>query len=374
MDPITHAASGAVAMLCLPSRPATRWALPLAALACASPDIDVFFSSTPLGFLEFHRGITHALAPAPLFAFLLALGCYPLWRADCASRWSFPKVWLFCVGMILLHDWLDVVTTYGTMLFLPFSHYRVRLNGIFIIDLLVTLPLLLALWRWRSRRRLMLLILAWTFVYPALGIAINQWHTAQWEQRLTVADEAEGNRPVARKLHVYPDAFAPFFWRVVYLAERDDNPALVYNQSINALGNARAFCDSHMAADQAMISRIADSSTDGEVYFAFAQLPVMQQARAQDLPGSLSPDARVYMFYDLRFASGLEFVRKIMAMRPNADFPFQLLAEFIPQGDPAQLDLARIRLRFSDSGRDSGWHIPNPPHAPSLAQWLVGMN
>ena len=35
MDPITHAASGAVAMLAMPNRPASRWAVPLAALAAA---------------------------------------------------------------------------------------------------------------------------------------------------------------------------------------------------------------------------------------------------------------------------------------------------------------------------------------------------
>ena len=54
MDPITHAASGAVAMLALPRRPLTRWAVPLAALAAASPDLDLVFVSTPLQFLLLH--------------------------------------------------------------------------------------------------------------------------------------------------------------------------------------------------------------------------------------------------------------------------------------------------------------------------------
>ena len=50
MDPVTHAASGAVAMLALPHRPATRWAVPLAALAAAAPDVDVLLAHTPLQF------------------------------------------------------------------------------------------------------------------------------------------------------------------------------------------------------------------------------------------------------------------------------------------------------------------------------------
>ena len=78
MDPITHAASGAVAMLAMPHRPASRWAVPLAALAAASPDMDVAFAHTPLQFLLLHRGITHSLAAAPLLGLVFALAGYAL--------------------------------------------------------------------------------------------------------------------------------------------------------------------------------------------------------------------------------------------------------------------------------------------------------
>ena len=71
MDPVTHAASGALAMLVMPQRPATRWALPLAAFAAASPDLDILAASGPLQTLLLHRGITHALAAAPLMGLLL---------------------------------------------------------------------------------------------------------------------------------------------------------------------------------------------------------------------------------------------------------------------------------------------------------------
>ena len=146
MDPITHAASGAVAMLALPRRPATRWAVPLAALVAAFPDIDLAFVRGPLQFLQLHRGFTHARVYLPLLALLLALAARPLWKRDTPGRWPLPLVWLFFGGLILLHIWLDCITTYGTMIFLPFSAERVRLNGVFIIDLLLTLPLLAAAW------------------------------------------------------------------------------------------------------------------------------------------------------------------------------------------------------------------------------------
>ena len=91
MDPVTHAASGAVAMLVMSRRPSSRWALPLAALAAAAPDVDVALAHSPLQFLLLHRGITHSLACAPLLGLALSLVGYALWSGAAAVRWSFAK-------------------------------------------------------------------------------------------------------------------------------------------------------------------------------------------------------------------------------------------------------------------------------------------
>lgn len=366
MDPVTHAASGAVAFMALRDRPATLWSLPIAALACASPDIDLCFIRTPLEFLQLHRGITHSFAGAPVLGFFLALLAWPLWRKGTPDRWSFAKTWLFCVCMVLLHIWLDVVTTYGTMVFLPFSHYRVRLNAIFIIDLLVTVPLLFALLRWRTRPRLMALALAWTFFYPSMGIAANLWHTSQWRAKLESVQGATGS------MTVLPDAFAPFFWRVLY--ERQTPAGLVVeDQPLNALGRERGIKFGRQAASPALVAELAKDSIAGETYFDFAVLPVMEQLRKEDEPAPVIADSRLLMFYDLRFGSGLEFVRQLLALRPNADMPFQLLAEFLPKDGSDLPAVGKIRLRFSDSGRDSQWRRPEPPRKPTFWQWLVGL-
>lgn len=368
MDPVTHAASGAVAMLALPSRPAVRWAVPLAALAAAAPDLDILFASTPLQFLLLHRGITHSLAGMPVFGLLLALCCRPLWRASTPGRWSFGKVWLLTCLMVLLHIWLDATTTYGTMIFLPFSHERVRLNGVFIIDLLLTLPLLWAIWRWRRRRGLMLLALAWVFLYPALGVGLNAWHTAQTEARL----RAE-HRQVSR-LTVLPDAFAPFFWRALF-EEQSPDGMRVREQSLDALGRPRAPEISHQAAPVALITAFSRQSATCRTFFRFTLLPVAAPLRAEDAPKA-PPDvqnAQTLLFYDLRFGSGLAFVRRLMALRPHADIPFQLMTESAANNGSIGPILLRERLRFSDSRRDSLWQRPRPPHPPTFAQWLAGL-
>lgn len=370
MDPVTHAASGAVAMLALTRRPATVWAIPLAALACASPDVDLIFIHTPLEFLLLHRGITHSFAGMPFLALALALCSWPLWRRSTPGRWSFRLVWLFCCGMILLHIWLDVVTTYGTMVFLPFSHYRVRLNSLYIIDPFVTLPLLWAVLRWRSAKKLAIPVLIWTFLYPAAGIAANAWHSNQCEARF-----AETGRHVER-LHVLPDAFAPFFWRVIFEEHSPTGPT-VRSQGLNFLGAPRTAEEILPGADALLVQKLARISTDCDYYFKFAMLPVMDNLREADLPADRPESAKGLRFYDLRFGSDLAFVRKLLAMRPNADIPFQLMAMLQPPpnagGSLADYHVERIRLRFSDSGRDSQWHRPQQPQQPDFWQWLVGL-
>lgn len=366
MDPVTHAASGAVAYFALKNRPATLWGPLIAALACASPDIDLCFIRTPLEFLQLHRGITHSFAGSIGLGLAIAILSWPLWRAATPERWHFGKVWLFGIAMVWLHMWLDVVTTYGTMIFLPFSHYRVRLNAIFIIDLCITLPLLWAIWRWRTHRTLMLLTLAWTFFYPSVGIVANLWHTSQWQTRLADVEGATG------KLTILPDAFAPFFWRVLY-EQNTDSGLVVKDQSINVLGEARATSFEKTAANPELTRLLVADSISGETYFNFAILPVMDQLPQADEPDPPVPDSSLYRFYDLRFGSGLEFVQQLMDLRPDADMPFILMAEFIPTKPPEGLEVGRLRLRFSDSGRDSHWHRPLPPVKPTVWQWLVGL-
>ena len=403
MDPITHAASGAVAMLAMPSRPASRLAVPLAALAAASPDIDVLMANTPMQFLLLHRGITHSLFAAPLLGLVLALVGCTLWRARTAGHWRFAKTWLFMTAMVLLHIWLDCITTYGTMIFVPFSHMRVRLNAVFIIDLLVTLPLLWAIWRWRARRGLLLLAVAWLFVYPGISMGLNAWHTAQTRTNLA----AQGRTPT--EIVVLPDAFSPLFWRALYSETTPDGP-MVYTQGLNALGVPRGPEKAATALPPSLARDLAQQSVVANAFLQFTLLPVVAPLPADMLPvdasqaaqPASSPAVSYIMVHDQRFGSSLAFVHNLMSMRPSADIPFKYMAELTTAPAPAEQDtpttesesaskggkaaapaistaqtfsqlLLRERMRFSDSGRDSLWQAPRPPTQPSLLQWLVGL-
>ena len=142
MDIVTHAISGALIAYALPQRPKVRFGILFFALAACVPDLDILFCTTPALFLNLHRGISHSIFVAPLLALLLALLAYPLRRASTPQAFSLRTLWLLSLVCLLVHIALDCITTYGTMIFLPFSDFRVRLNAVFIVDVFLTLPLL----------------------------------------------------------------------------------------------------------------------------------------------------------------------------------------------------------------------------------------
>ena len=353
MDPITHAASGALLMLALPKRPATAWAVPLAALAAAAPDLDTAFCRTPELFLALHRGITHSLPALPLFALILALFFRPLRRRGQEGSFSFMGAWLFCGACVLLHIWLDCITTFGTMILQPFSDFRVRLNGVFIVDLFLTVPLLWltvrALRRKASRRRLAAAGLIWIFLYPSCCVAVNHMQEASLR-----SDLAASNVRV-QGMTVFPDVLAPLFWRAVYLAENSGN-LTVHEQSLDFRARPRGPGNVYPALSPSMASKLAAESALCRKFLNFLILPVAVPLPPEELRGSLlegrekADGYTALLVHDLRFGSGLAFARAIMAKRPNANLPFRLMLILDGSGS-----IIQQRLVFSDSRTDTGW-------------------
>lgn len=188
MDTITHGIAGALIgkALCggdsmFPVKPVTRgkmttWALMLGAIF---PDSDVLrdmLSKDPLLIITWHRSYTHSLLMLPLFA--LALAALTRWIAK-KFGWEAPTYAalsrIYAIG-IASHILLDLVTTFGTMVWSPLSWSRPAWDLVFIVDFTITgillLPQLLA-WVHRDqphvkRRAVMMWML---FVPVTFGIA-----------------------------------------------------------------------------------------------------------------------------------------------------------------------------------------------------------
>jgi len=155
VDTLTHALSGALLARATAPEPANEKTLPLGRrlvigfLAAAAPDLDFVIGYVgPVEYLLHHRGATHSLILLPLWAFLLAKLCAVIWRGDRPWKAYFEVIALG-LGIHIAGDW---ITSFGTIVFAPFSDARLGLGTTFIIDLWFTGIILAglaacALWR-----------------------------------------------------------------------------------------------------------------------------------------------------------------------------------------------------------------------------------
>lgn len=154
MDTITHGIAGALIGKAVfrgenmfASKPMNRarivtWSLMFGAIFPDSDIIRDWFSSDPMLILTWHRSITHSLVCMPFFA--LALAALTLWFARW-RKWDAPSfaalTGIYVIG-ILSHIFLDLVTTFGTMIWSPLKWSRPAWDLIFIIDFTFTALLL----------------------------------------------------------------------------------------------------------------------------------------------------------------------------------------------------------------------------------------
>ena len=195
MDTITHGIAGALIAkaafggrdLISPTEMGKRriatWALTIGAMF---PDADVlreFFSSNPMLIITWHRSLTHSLLCLPIWSVLLAALSLAIarWR-----KWEAPSflmlTGIYAVG-ILSHIVLDLLTSFGTMIWSPLEWSRPAWDVLFIIDFTFSLILLVPQWlAWayqdaeQMRRRAALLWVLFTpvpFLVSRLGASVG---------------------------------------------------------------------------------------------------------------------------------------------------------------------------------------------------------
>ena len=187
MDTLTHGIAGALIgkalfrgddMLAL--RPMNRgrivtWALMLGAIF---PDSDTFrdlFSHNELLVITWHRSITHSVVCLPFFSLALAVltRWYTRWH-----KWDAPSfaalTGIYALG-ILSHILLDLLTSFGTMVWSPLKSSRPAWDVLFLIDFTFTaillVPQMLA-WVYGKRERLYLRAVGSWLVFAAATFAV----------------------------------------------------------------------------------------------------------------------------------------------------------------------------------------------------------
>lgn len=212
MDPLTQGVLGASLPQSAGRAREAAGAGLLGFFAGMAADLDVLIRSStdPLLFLEYHRQFTHSLVFIPIGGLLCALVLHGL--IGQRRGFSFARSALFCTLGYATHALLDACTTYGTMLFWPFSDTRVAWNTVSIIDPLFTVPVLslVLLAGLRQRPALARGALAWALGYLLLG----QWQHHQAVELGRELAAARGHTPL--RLEAKPSFGNILLWKVVY--------------------------------------------------------------------------------------------------------------------------------------------------------------
>ena len=172
MDPLTQGIVGAA----LPQSTSSRLNLTIVGilgfLSGMAADLDILIKSShdPLMFLEYHRQFTHSLIFIPFGGFICAVLFH--WTIAIRGHFSFKQTIVFCILGYASHALLDACTTYGTMLFWPFSAERVSFDTISIIDPLFTFPILILVIMTVIRQKSLYcrIALVWAVFYISFGL------------------------------------------------------------------------------------------------------------------------------------------------------------------------------------------------------------
>ena len=211
MDTLTHALSGA-----LLARGTARTGSPVAVprrvaagfLACAAPDLDFVIGYLgPVAYLLNHRGVTHSLILLPAWALLYSWILSKILRE--------PGGWRALYGIVALallaHIVGDLITSFGTIVFAPFSDWRAAIGTTFIIDLwftgIILAGLVFSAFFYRTR---IPAVAASAVLAGYIGFQYIQKQQAVEVGRKFIADQ----KLAGARVSVHPRPVSPFNWTV----------------------------------------------------------------------------------------------------------------------------------------------------------------
>ncbi len=320
MDPLTHALSGALlARATARPQPQLQSGQPILPVrlqiatgfaAAAFPDIDLVLRLIDtLTYLNWHQGPTHSLLLLPLWAWLLA----QLFSWISRHRYHWKCFVLPASLGIAIHIAGDLITSYGLMLFAPFSTERFSLPLVFVIDpwfTLIVIAGLIASWRHPQQR-----IAAITALAALCGYVIFLWFLQQQAIKIANLHASTHSIPQAH-ISVLPQPLSPFHWKIIirqneayHLADID-----LLQSSAKPQAEAHKWLLSRMAAtyrpeaennwhihqrfgdDPAYKPLIRNAWLDPafEAFRSFAQFPILERL-------DNSEHGQCAWFYDLRF-------------------------------------------------------------------------
>jgi len=325
MDSITHTLTGAVIAKAIDDKSIGNWGT-IAGLAMGFfPDSDFVLGLFNRHFyLQYHRDFTHSLLLIPFYALFFS------WLfVKISKRHHFWRFYKICLPVLLSHVILDLLTSYGTMIFSPFGERRFAWDLIFIIDLvfsgIIFIPFLVSTF-WKKKAQAICL-------GSTLGLTLYIlfcWIQQNQAIELTRVFAKNLNEEVVQVASL-PQPLSPFRW-----ANYVETKEKVYQGFVDLLRGGRPEPNSDHSSFFGRLNSVYDppgqiqyrswqrfrdspwveraQATEGvKFYYWFARFPVVRSVNSRDGRHRVE-------FVDLRF------------LTPGVRMPFIYYVEFHDAG------------------------------------------
>jgi inner membrane protein len=320
MDNLTHSLTGALAAKIIDhsenlpeeliqQKKKIFWLLVLTANL---PDIDVIagFFGDSIFSTQHHRGVTHSLLFAPMFAILPAAVFYLLFKMK-----SFKALWTISLIGTLLHIFFDLITPFGTQILAPFSTARYTFDMMFIVDLFFTSMLLITLFvgKFFKQRARLIYLVGSTAVLLYLSVeAINHQLASN-----RVEDALRQTGIIPTKISALPQPLSIFRWKG--LVQTDDRVLLTF---FSVPGNEEPFTfENHNIAQDDFVKQAMQTDA-AKWYMRFSRHPWIQSTQHGDL--------HVVEFRDLQFTIDKKILNALGF--PERSTPFVLRFTYSEDG------------------------------------------
>ncbi|MFQ5882322.1 MAG: metal-dependent hydrolase [Candidatus Methylomirabilales bacterium] len=282
MDTVTHALAGTLIAQAGFRQRMGRVATVALTLSAAAPDLDALprLGNTAY-YLSHHRGMTHSFVGGLVLALLLAAIFYRLSAYKHYGRLA----GICCLG-VLSHIFLDLFTTFGTRVFLPFSDRRIAWDTLFIIDIFVSGIIIggITLAYLGGPRSIPIGRTALALLAGYILLAAVSHQMALMRLR----GQVERERLPVKDLAAFPMPFGPLRWSGVVATEE-----ATYQNYFSLLdGQDRPFRVYHPPHNDPYIRR-AEEEDVVALFRWFARFPVVMVRKDADGP--------VVQYFDLQF-------------------------------------------------------------------------
>jgi inner membrane protein len=336
VDNITHTLTGALAARFVRTRgegpeSGRRTLFWLFLVSANLPDIDVAarLFTDPITALGYHRGITHSFVFAPLFGLLPAVLFYAFGRVK-----RFTLLWLCAWMGISVHIFFDLITPFGTQVFLPLSARRFSLDWMFIIDPLFTILMGAGLWagrRWSGKRFARWAAISFVVAYLLLEAVCHRVAEARVEAY------ALRNGLTPGRISALPQPLNVFRW--MGIVQTDRAVEQIYFSLLDDTVASESFPQS-----RSPLTHQTMEMYEARWYLSYARHPWVHE--------ELSGDTAVVEFRDMQFSVDPSLAL-LFGVR-DRNVPFVLRYVYAPPGELSEVQFDRSvirRVARADSGK-----------------------